>query len=642
MADTAHLHYDDLVFSFPRVVDQPLPPGRPRAIMTDFYAASRTQVTVAVVLRSIVEVIGALTPVILGIALDSGLTQGATSAIWIIAGWLTLLAFTQALGMALGHGVELLLWLRTALRSIHQIHNHVTRTGPAILRQRSTGEVVATTMSDSEHVGNLVEVTPRLIGSVMAFATVAIILLMQHPGLGLVVLIGIPLITAAAALLIKPLQSRQQSQRDEQGKLTSLGTDTVAGLRVLRGIGGEAQFSARYAEQSQHVRETGNAVARLQSWIDGLQILIPGIFTAFVMWQGALLAMDGQLTIGQFTALFGLTIYLVRPLQIVMMVITQFGRARVGARKIFNVLRIDPVAGTLDERIASEQAAEKISSDGTAGPEAYSSFPIHPFDGPLFDAETGIVIKPGISTGIVSSQPEESAQLAERLARIDDEDSDVTASGIDIRTLPISLVRDSVLLARATPELFGGQLRTVIDAKTPYRTVDRPLAEAKATVYGPAAVIPFHPDIDRDGMLLAALEATDGHDVLSSLDNSLSGEITEKARSLSGGQRQRVALARSFVDAPRILILVEPTSAVDSHTEDRIAERLRDRRRDKTTVVTTGSPLMLDRLDEVVLVEDGREVVRGSHSDLLARAADGDPAAGHYMRIITRQTGAET
>lgn len=641
MADMRRLHYAVVVFSFPRVIDRPLPVGRPRAIMTDFYTASRAQMTAAVILRSIQEVVGAITPVILGIALDSGMEHGATSAIWIIAGWLAALALLQAISMALGHGVELMLWLRTALRSIHQIHSHVTRTGPAILRKRSTGEVVATTMSDSEHVGNLVEVTPRLIGSVMAFITVAVILLMQHTALGLVVLIGVPLITAAAALLIKPLQSRQQAQRDEQGKLTSLGTDTVAGLRVLRGIGGEAQFSARYAEQSQRVREAGNAVARLQSWIDGLQILIPGIFTAFVMWQGALLTMDGELTIGQFTALFGLTIYLVRPLQIVMMVITQFGRARVGARKIFNVLRIDPIAGTLEERIAAEASLEGHTGEGTAGPGAGVTRPDNPFDGPLVDAATGIVIKPGITTGIVSSKPEESASLAERLARIDDGDADVTASGIDIRTLPISLVRDSVMLARATPELFGGQLRAVIDAKTPYRIVDRPLAEAKEKVFGPAAIASFHPDLERDKALLAALESTDGHDVLSSLGNSLSGEVTEKARSLSGGQRQRVALARSLVDSPQVLLLVEPTSAVDSHTEDRIAERLRERRHGKTTVLTTGSPLMLDRVDEVVLLEDGREVIRGPHSDLLRRAADGDAAAEQYARIITRQTGQE-
>lgn len=628
MADFHHVDYAVVVFSFPRVVDKPLPVGRPRAIMTDFYTSSRSEMTLAVVSRSIQEVIGALTPVVLGIALDAGMESGATSAIWIIAGWLALLALIQSLTMAYGHGVEVLLWLRTAMRSINQVHGHVTRSGPAILRRRSTGEVVATTMSDSEHVGNLVEVTPRLIGSVMAFGTVAVILLMQHTALGLVVLIGVPVITAAAALLIRPLQSRQQAQRDEQGKLTSLGTDTVAGLRVLRGIGGEAQFASRYAEQSQRVRLAGNEVARLQSWIDGLQILIPGVFTAFVMWQGALLTMDGDLTIGQFTALFGLTIYLVRPLQIVMMVITQFGRARVGARKIFNVLRITPISGTLDERIAAESGDVSEAADQS------------PFDGPLVDGRTGVRIEPGIMTAIVSSTPEDSAALAERLARIDDEQADVTVSGIDIRTLPISVVRENIMLTRATPELFGGQLRAVIDARRPYDVADRPLVEARATIYGPSAVKPFHPDEERDEQLLDALSATDGHDVLASLDNSLSGEVTEKARSLSGGQRQRVALARSLVDTPRILILVEPTSAVDSHTEDRIAERLRERQAGRTTVLTTGSPLMLDRADEVVLVEGGQEVVRGSHSDLLARARGGDRAAQRYEWVITRQTGA--
>lgn len=636
--------------------------------MVDLIASSKKQVAAGVAFRSIQEIVGAITPVVLGIALDSGMEHGATSAVWIVAGWLATLALIQAVTMAFGHGFEIVLWMRTSLRSITQVHNHVTRSGPAILRKKSTGEVVATAMSDAEHVGNLVEFIPRLIGGLFAFLTVAIVLLNQNVTLGLVVLIGVPIITAAASLLIKPLQSRQQVQRDEQGKLTALGTDTVAGLRVLRGIGGETQFAARYSEQSQKVREAGNAVARLQSWIDGLQILIPGIFTAFVMWQGALLAMDGELTIGDFTALFGLTIYLVRPLQIVMMVVTQFGRARVGARKMFNIFRIQPISGTLEERLAAEKDAERSVENstsataetsgasqparasqtvapGTVSPSddvhfaSATAMPGHnPFKGPIVDTTTGITIRPGVATAIVTTNPSDAAELAERLARIDDEVSDVTVSGIDIRTMPLALVRKRVLLARATPELFGGQLRSVIDARTPYETIDRPLAASRAAVFGPAAA-ESPANESRDPDIMSSLEASDAHDVLSSLDNSLSGEITEKARSLSGGQRQRVALSRAILDDPEVLILVEPTSAVDSHTEDRIAKRLMERRSGKTTVLTSGSPLLLNRVDEVVLLENGEEIVRGSHDELLQKSAAGDPLAQRYEWVITRQTG---
>ncbi len=591
----------------------------------------------ATLLGTIREVIAAVTPVVLGIALDQGFEHGATRGVWIAALWLLLLAFVESLVAGVGHGADVALWIKTAGRTMTRVHTHVTRVGPAVLREKSTGEVVATMMSDTFHVANFVETFPRLFGSALAFVVVAFVLLGQNVTLGLVVLIGVPLITAGAALLIKPLQNLQAAQREEQGKLTSLGTDTVAGLRVLRGIGGESQFNARYAEQSQRVRTTGNAVARLQSWIDGLQILIPGMFTALVMWLGAQLAMSGDITIGQFTALFGLTAYLARPLRMVMMSVSQFGRARVGARKIFNVLRIEPVAGNMDERAAVTHREE------SGKPELIEAEYDQLFDGSLVDNATGIEIKPGLFTAVVSSKPESTARLAERLARMDDKTADVTLSGIDIRKIPVDTVRRHILLSQATPELFGGTLRSVTDAQHPYPTTDVALAEAHAAA-GKKMKLPTPPlfsieaDPERDARILGALEDADGHDVLSSLGYTLDGEIMERARSLSGGQRQRVALARALLADPTVLIAVEPTSAVDSHTEDRIADRLRDRRAGKTTVIMSASPLLLDRVDEVILLTDGKEVVRGLHRDLLDRADAGDPAATAYAKVISRQT----
>ncbi|MDQ3095088.1 MAG: ATP-binding cassette domain-containing protein, partial [Actinomycetota bacterium] len=105
-------------------------------------------------------------------------------------------------------------------------------------------------------------------------------------------------------------------------------------------------------------------------------------------------------------------------------------------------------------------------------------------------------------------------------------------------------------------------------------------------------------------------------------------DVEERGRSLSGGQRQRIVLARALAAEPEILVLVEPTSAVDAHTEARIASRLRKHRAGRTTVVTTASPLMLDQADEVVLIQAGRVTAVGSHKDLLA-----DP---RYRRVVVR------
>jgi ABC-type bacteriocin/lantibiotic exporter with double-glycine peptidase domain len=137
---------------------------------------------------------------------------------------------------------------------------------------------------------------------------------------------------------------------------------------------------------------------------------------------------------------------------------------------------------------------------------------------------------------------------------------------------------------------------------------------------------------DREA-LLAAMAVADAGDVLDSVPGGLDGAVEEKGRSLSGGQRQRVALARALLTGAEVLVLVEPTSAVDAHTEARIARRLADARRGATTVVVTASPLVLDVVDEVALVAGGRVVATGRHRDLVA-ARDATGAA--YRSVVSR------
>jgi ABC-type multidrug transport system fused ATPase/permease subunit len=118
-------------------------------------------------------------------------------------------------------------------------------------------------------------------------------------------------------------------------------------------------------------------------------------------------------------------------------------------------------------------------------------------------------------------------------------------------------------------------------------------------------------------------------DVLDALSGGLEAEVEERGRSFSGGQRQRLALARALAVDPEVLVLVEPTSAVDAHTEARIAVRLAAHRAGRTTAVVTASPLLLDRVDHVVFVHEGLVVAEGTHRELLATEA-------LYRRAVTR------
>jgi ABC-type multidrug transport system fused ATPase/permease subunit len=129
--------------------------------------------------------------------------------------------------------------------------------------------------------------------------------------------------------------------------------------------------------------------------------------------------------------------------------------------------------------------------------------------------------------------------------------------------------------------------------------------------------------------LADVLDATSSGDILDALPDGLDTMVEERGRSLSGGQRQRLAVARSLLADPEILVLVEPTSAVDAHTEAHIADRLRKIRAAKTTVVMSTSPLVLARVDEVAYLANGSVADRGTHAQLLERNAD-------YRALVTR------
>ncbi|HEY0186588.1 MAG TPA: ABC transporter ATP-binding protein, partial [Cellulomonas sp.] len=243
----------------------------------------------------------------------------------------------------------------------------------------------------------------------------------------------------------------------------------------------------------------------------------------------------------------------------------------------------------------------------------------------LVDERSGLVVRRGAVLALVSAQPDETAATASRLGRFDDAaPDDGTGDGTPgctpdvvhwgataLTDLDLAEVRDRIVVAESTPHLFTGLLAEELDVR------------GRAT--------------EED--LLHAMHVADAADVLDSVPGGLGGEVEEKGRSLSGGQRQRVALARALLTEAEVLVLVEPTSAVDAHSESRIAQRLVEARRGRTTVLVTASPLVLDHVDEVVLVEGGRVRARGHHRALLADTGT-DGAGAAYRAVVSRSPAA--
>lgn len=523
---------------------------------------------------------------LLGRAIDEGLSQGFGPALLGWCGLMVLAAATVVVTGIYSHTWDVESWLRAAFAFSQLIGYKASRSGHAITRRLPTGEVVAAVANDALRVGDVYAMLGRFTGGLLSYVVVAIIMLAQDVTLGLVLTLGIPVVAAALALLVKPLQSRQTTQREATGRLTALGADTVSGLRILRGIGGEEVFSSRYARQSQVVRVEGVRVAVVQSVLDGLQVLLPGLLTALVLWLGARAAVAGDITSGQLVTFYGYAAFLAWPVQMATQMTHMVIRAVISTRKILDVLRITE---------ATPQA-----SSPTAEPAAGAD---------LVDEASGLVLRPGVVVGLVSADPDASARVATRLGRFDDEaeaETPVRLGGVLLSDLDRDTLRHRVVVSEATPHLFSGILGEELDAR------------------GRAS----------ESELMAAMLTADALDVIDSVPDGLAGELPEKGRSLSGGQRQRVALARALLTDPEILVLIEPTSAVDAHTEARIAERVAQVRRGRTTLVVTASPLVLDQLDEVALLDaDGRVAASGTHVELLDRT---DPVGTSYRDVVGR------
>ena len=611
--------------------DAPLPQppsSRVRALLGWFARRAAGPLTVAGLAAVVSNTIQAIVPTFLGAALDSGIENGLNARLWTICLGLLALFVVYAVGDTAQSYFGVSAWMRTSFDVTRLVGRQVSITGADLPRQVSTGEVASVVASDAQYIGNFFERLPPLIGSAVSFAVVAVLMVSVSVRLGLIVLIGMPLVAWIVTLVIRPLQRRQAVQREAQSEVTTITTDTVAGLRILRGIGGEDVFARRYREASQELRRRGVEVAGTQSVLMSLQVLLPGLFVAVVVWAAARLAIDGAISAGELVTFYGYTAYLSWPLMVFSNSVQDYTRAMVGLRRLGRLLDVVPAAGTAAERLSLDPA------DGAAE------------EGEIIDTASGVRFAPGRMTAVVAADPESSAALATRLGRFADAGPVVTLAGRPLTDMPLRDVRASIVVSGATAELFTGTLREGLDvrrAAPPEPVGVEALVAAEAERAGVDAadqdVRAAAEEMPGDDRLLAALEVADAGDVLTSLDRGLAGMITEKGRSLSGGQRQRVALARALLTEAPALVLVEPTSALDSHTESRVARRLHAVRRGRTTVVITESPLVLEACDEVVLLGDDGERTRSTHRELLARAHRGDPDALAYRAVVARAYG---
>ncbi|MDQ1625189.1 MAG: hypothetical protein QOJ49_687 [Actinomycetota bacterium] len=519
----------------------------------------------------------AVLPFALGRALDEGVSGEDRGRLWLWSGVLLAIGLVQAGAGLARHRFAVANFLTGGARIQQLLARQVVHLGAELGRDVGAGDVATATGTDVQRICRVLDVSARFVGAIVAFITVAVLLLVASPVLGGVVVVGVPLLVLTIGPLVRPLERRERTQREMLGHASAMAADTVSGLRVLRGFGGEATFVRRFRLASGEVREAAIRTAALQSVLDALQVLLPGSFVVAVTWLGARFALQGRITVGELVAFYAYSAFLVIPLKTFTEAARKYAAATVSAGRVVRIL---------------EQ--RRTLTD-----------PVHPRAMPapgaaLTDVRSGLRVRPSLFTAVACTSPDQGSALADRLGRYVDAE-EVRLGDVPLKHLPLVEVRRRVLVSDKDPVLISGPLREALDPPRSGRLIE----------------------------MTTALDVASAEDAVDGLEGGLDGVLTERGRSLSGGQRQRLALARALLADPEILVLDEPTSAVDAHTEVRIAERLRDLRAGRTTVVLTTSPLLLDRADHVVLLQDGLVTAQGTHRELMS-------GSDAYRELVTR------
>jgi ABC-type multidrug transport system fused ATPase/permease subunit len=529
----------------------------------------------------------ALVPAAIGQAVDAGLDARDPGALMAWTGAVLALGAVEATTAMLRHRVVARNYLAGAFATVVLTVRKVVQLGNTLHKRLASGEVLSIGLSDADRIGDAMVITGRGVGALVGLIVAGGLLISTVSEAGWVVVAAVPLAAFGIGRLLRPLHRRQQDQRAAQAGLATRASDIVAGLRALRGIGGEDGFLDRYRAQSQATMRAGIRVAVVDALLVGYQALLPGLLVALVVWVGARQAISGVITPGELVAAYGYTAYLISPFGTLTAMAGKWAKAHVAAERLVRLLNIEP----------------EITDVSGAGPvHLQARSPQR-----IVDVESGLTLAPGRFTAMTATDPDDAIGIAHRIGRLRD-DGRVLYGDQKLADLPLGVLRKTIIVATPEDRLFSGTLREQLD---PHVCVRETASKS------------------RDAAIKDALDVASASSVVDELPAGLDSYLYVAGQELSGGQLQRLLLARALMTEVPVLVLVEPTSAVDAHTEAEIASRLGPSRAGKTTMVVTSSPIVLSRADQVVMVSAGRVVAEGTHAELLRTHPE-------YARAVAR------
>ncbi|MBM6591379.1 ABC transporter ATP-binding protein [Brevibacterium sp. RIT803] len=550
---------------------------------------------------SLWQVCEALVPVAIGIVVDRAIIPLSLPTLAVSIIGIGLLFTVLSLGYRFGSR-----FCNSARE--HEAHalrveiTHAALTSANLPPDRASGEVLSIASADADTAAQSFAQAGRGIASVLGMVTAAVFLLIADPVTGLVVLIAVPVGLLIVALPSRSVSAKAATQLEAVAGAGRSASDLMHGLRVIKAMGGEPWAVRRYEKTSDEAATAGIATGERTGRLAGLGALVMSMVLAIVLVVASLRLVEGQMSVGALIGILGMTAFLTEPMRALADIVGLFAQSHGAAGRIARLLTDIDSAETVPPAaaLASTDADTETESDNSAPRRGGRPIRIHIGDTAVDvrdwavgeDRSVDFTTEFGSLTCIVTESAEPTTALLAALAS--------HARG----TSP-----DQMIVSPHAVDLYEGTIRSNITMVV--GTTDHPV---------PAEV----------------LLASGVDELLGLVDGGLEHRIQELGGNLSGGQRQRVALARALNADPSILVLHEPTTAVDAVTEARISGGVSDLRRasrSAATVIVTTSPAFLAAADTVVFVPVNGQVLIGGHTELLAGES---AAAESYRQAVTR------
>ncbi|WP_231750303.1 MULTISPECIES: ABC transporter ATP-binding protein [unclassified Dietzia] len=536
------------------------------------------------VLMTMWQVCEALVPIAIGVIVDRAIIPlDRWAMVWSVLG---LVALFTVLSLSYRFGARMA--NRAVQEEAHDLRVEATRvplTRRRAMDDASSGDVLSVCSADADVAAQIFRQIALGGSAFIGIAGISVYLLWTDLLVGLIVLIGVPLSLVLVALPSRVISRHSTAQQTAIGMASNRATDIMAGLRVLKAGGGERWAAEQYRDASRAAADAGIVTAERTGRVQGIGSLGMAVVLALVLLASGYRVLSGEMAIGTLVSVVGVAVFFEEPVRLITAMVGIYARSHGAAQRLVDLQASAPV----DESGAEIPAGSHLQVTGLELP-----------DGRELDLE----VRAGELVALVAEQPAAAEAVTAAIAGHSD-GADAVAVGGHRRSRLAPAIADHVVVAPHRVDLFVGTIRSNIAMRHD--------APGEKTL-----------DDDDTPISDEVLAASAVAEIVEHLPDGLDHVVQEGGRNLSGGQRQRIALARALHADPDVLVLHDPTSAVDAVTEWEIAQavrQLRSSRPGQATLIVTSSPPFLATADRVVHLPRSGEASSGTHLELRETSA---------------------